>query len=85
MELNYAYVEKLYLVVIHAVQRFYHYILLTKTIVVAVVNHFQYVLTRLVIGGKISQWIVILQEFDLDFVSVNSKKYLVLFELISEL
>jgi hypothetical protein len=38
-----------------------------------------------VIGRKISRWIVILQEFDLDFVSAKSKKSLVFAELISEL
>jgi hypothetical protein len=42
-------------------------------------------LTRRAIGRKISRWIVILQEFDLDFVSVKSKKSLVFAELISEL
>jgi hypothetical protein len=41
-------------------------------------------LTRQVIGGKISRWIVILQEIDLDFVSAKSKKS-VFVELISEL
>jgi hypothetical protein len=40
---------------------------------------------RHVIGGKISRWIVILQEFDLDFVSMKSKKSLVFVELISKL
>jgi hypothetical protein len=43
------------------------------------------VLTRQVIGGNISIWIVILQEFELDFVSAKSKKSLVFVELISEL
>ena len=42
-------------------------------------------LTRWVIGRKIDRWIVILQEFDLDFVSTKSKKSLVFAELISEL
>jgi hypothetical protein len=56
-----------------------------KTTIIAVVNPFQYMLTRWVIGGKISRWIVILQEFDLDFVSTKSKKSLVFTELISEL
>jgi hypothetical protein len=49
------------------------------------VNLFQYVLTRRAIGGKISRWIVILQEFDLVFVSAKSKKSLVFAELISGL
>ena len=42
-------------------------------------------LTRRVIGEKISRWIVVLQEFYLDFVSGKSKKSLVFAELISEL
>jgi hypothetical protein len=72
-KLNYSHIEKLVLVAVHAVQWFRHYILLRKTTVIAVVNPFQYVLTRWVINGKISRWIVVLQEFDLDFVSVKSK------------
>ena len=42
-------------------------------------------LTQRVIGGKISRWIVILQEFDLDFISAKSKNSLVFAKLISEL
>jgi hypothetical protein len=41
---NYSYVEKLALAVVHAVQRFRHYIFLCKTTVIVVVNPFQYVL-----------------------------------------
>ena len=36
------------------------------------------------IGGKYNKWIVILQEFDLEFISVKSKKSLILVELISD-
>jgi hypothetical protein len=73
------------LAAVHAIQQFQHYVLFRKTTVIAIVNPFQYMLTRWVIGGKISRWIVILQEFDLDFVSAKSKKSLVFAELISEL
>jgi hypothetical protein len=59
--------------------------LLRKTTIIYVVNPFQYVLTQQVIGGNISIWIVILQEFDLDFVSAKSKKSLVFSKLISKL
>ena len=48
------------------------------------VNPFQYVLTRSIIGGKYNKWIVILQEFDLNFASTKSKKSLVFAELISD-
>ena len=34
------------------------------------------------IGGKYNKWIVILQEFDLEFVSAKSKKSLIFAELI---
>eukprot|EP00253_Pinus_taeda_P006880 PITA_06880 len=50
-----------------------------------IVNPFQFVLSRRVIGGKYNRWIVILQEFDLEFLSVKSKKSMVFVELISEL
>ena len=36
------------------------------------------------IRGKYNNWIVILQEFDLEFVSVKSKKSLIFVELISD-
>jgi hypothetical protein len=84
-KLNYSHIEKLALATVHAVQRFRHYVLFHKTIVIAVVNPFQYMLTQRVIGEKISRWIVILQKFDLDFISAKSKKSLVFIELISKL
>ena len=36
------------------------------------------------IGGKYNKWIVILQEFNLEFVSKKSKKLLIFGELISD-
>ena len=48
------------------------------------VNPFQYVLSRWIVGGKFNKWIVILQEFDLDFQSAKSKKSLVFVELIAK-
>ena len=48
------------------------------------VNPFHYVLSRWIVGGKFNKWIVILQEFDLDFQSAKSKKSLVFAELIAE-
>jgi hypothetical protein len=45
LELNYSHIEKLALEAVHAVQWFLYYILFQKTIVIAVVNPFQYILT----------------------------------------
>eukprot|EP00253_Pinus_taeda_P015848 PITA_15848 len=84
-ELRYSPVEKLSLAEVHVVQRLHHYILLRKTFVLAAINPFQFFLSRRVIGGKYKRWIVILQEFDLEFLSSKSKKSMVFTELISEL
>ena len=47
------------------------------------VNPFQHILSCRIIMGKFNKWIVILQEFDLDFQSTKSKKSLVFTELIA--
>ena len=73
-ELRYSHVEKLALATVHAVQGLRHYILLRQTLVVAHVNPFQFILTRRMIGEKYNKWILILQEFDLEFVLTKSKK-----------
>jgi hypothetical protein len=44
-----------------------------------------HVLTRQVLGGKYSKWIVILQEFDLEFTTAKAKKSLVFAKLICAL
>jgi hypothetical protein len=44
-KLNYSHIEKLVLATVHVVQRFRHYVLFRKTIVIVVVNPFQYMLT----------------------------------------
>jgi hypothetical protein len=46
LELNYSHIKKLALVVVHAIQRFRHYVLFRKTTIISVLNSFQYVLTR---------------------------------------
>ena len=84
VELRYTYVEKLSLAIVPVVQRLRHYILLHQTLVVAHINPFQIVLTRRMIGGKYNKWIVILQDFDLEFVLEKSKKSLIFMELISD-
>ena len=77
MKIRYSHVEKLALATVHAVQRLRHYILLHQTLVVSHVNPFQFILTRRMIGGKYNKWIIISQEFDLEFISTKSKKSLI--------
>ena len=43
-----------------------------------------YILTKQLLGGKYSKWIVILQEFDLEFEKSKAKKSLVFAELMCD-
>ena len=44
-----------------------------------------YILTHLMLRGKYSRWIVILQEFDLEFTKATSKNSLFFTELICDI
>jgi hypothetical protein len=83
--LKYKHEDKLALAVVLAVQKLRHYILLRTTKVVADSNPMQYLLSRHQVNGKFARWIVILQEYDLEFSTPKSKKALVLAELVTAL
>jgi len=51
-KLAYSNIEKLALAAVHDVQILLHYLILHKRVVVAVLNPFQYILTRRLIGVK---------------------------------
>jgi hypothetical protein len=84
IEIKYLHVEKLALATVEAIQCFRHYILLRKTTVISYCNPMQHILTRQLLGGKYSKWIVILQEFDLEFEYAKFKKSLVFAELVCD-
>jgi hypothetical protein len=84
-ELHYPYVEKLALAAVFVVQRLRHYILLRTTTIISDTNPMQYILSRQILGGHYSKWIVLLQEFDLEFSTPKSKKSLVFAELMIDL
>ena len=84
-ETRYAHVEKLALVAIQEVQIFRHYILLRTVTVISDCNPMTYILSWKLLGGKYSKWIVILQEFYLEFNISKSKKSLFFADLICSL
>jgi hypothetical protein len=83
--LKYKHKEKLSLAVVLVVQKLHHYILLRTTNVIADSNPMQYLLSHQQVNGKFARWIVILQEYDLEFSTPKSKKALVLTELVMTL
>jgi len=52
---------------------------------IAKYNPMYHIMTHQVLGGKYSKWIVILQEFDLEFAKSKAKKSLVFVKLIRDL
>jgi hypothetical protein len=48
-------------------------------------NPMKHIITHQFLGGKYFKWIVILQEFDLEFRRTKSKKYFMFDELICDL
>ena len=84
-ETQYAYVEKLALATVCAIQRFHHYILLCITTMISDCNTMTYILSRQLLGVKYSKWIIILQEFDLEFTTAKSEKSLIFAELLCSL
>ena len=48
-------------------------------------NPMRHILSRQIVRGKYSKWIVILQEFNLEFVNAKTNKSLTFAELVSEL
>ena len=85
MEVKYSYIKNISLAAIQVVQRFCYYILFQKTIVISDYNTVTYILSHQLLGGKYIKWIVILWEFDLEFIKSKSKKSLVLAELLCDL
>jgi hypothetical protein len=81
--LKYKHEEKLSLTVVLAVQKLRHYILLRTSKVVADSKPMQYLVNRQQINGNFVRWIVIVQEYDLEFSTPKSKKSLVLVELVT--
>ena len=84
-ETRYSHMEKLALATVIAVQTFCHYIFLRTTTVLADQNPMYYILTHKVLEGKYSWWIVILQDFDLEFSKATSNKSLVFAELMCDI
>jgi hypothetical protein len=80
--LSYTHDDKLALEVVFFVQNLHHYILMRKSKEVLNSNPMSFIFIRWVINGKYACWIIILQEFNSEFVTPKRKKSLPLIEFI---
>jgi len=81
--MSYPHEEKLALNFVLCVQNLCHYILTHTAIFVTNSNAMDFLLIQQIISGKYACWIIVLQEFYIEFVTPKSKKGLALTELIS--
>ena len=73
------------LVIVFSAQKFCHYIIVNHTHVVANSNPMQYLLIHHLLKGQEAKWVVVLQEFDLEFVSPKITKALMLAMLMTDI
>eukprot|EP00253_Pinus_taeda_P025855 PITA_25855 len=64
-ELNYTITEKEFLVVIHAINKFRHYITRYLVILYTDYSAIKYLVNKPVTNGRITRWLILLQEFDI--------------------
>lgn len=74
LEINYLVVEKLFLALFFAVSKLRHYMLLSITHVVAYTGFIHYMLTQLIVKGRIGKWAMALFEFSLQYMPQKAVK-----------
>lgn len=70
---NYTTIEKKFLVVVYAINKFRHYIIGYKTFIHIDHATIHYLMNKVVVGGCIIRWLLFLQEFDITIVNKLGK------------
>jgi hypothetical protein len=72
-ELNYMVSEKEFLVVVHATNKFWHYIVGYQVFVHTYHSAIKYLMNTIVTNGRVTRWFLLLQEFDITIVDKPGK------------
>lgn len=67
-ELNYTSIKRVCLDVIFCLQKLHHYMLTHKIKLVAIIDPLKYLLNRETLIGRLAKWVMMLSEFDIDYV-----------------
>ncbi|CAM8968431.1 unnamed protein product [Rhodiola kirilowii] len=73
-ELNYSPIEKICLALVFAVQKLRHYMQAHTGHVVSKADPIKYILSRLVLSGRLAKWTMLLKQYDLVFVPQKATK-----------
>ena len=72
-KLNYIVTEKKFLAVIYAINKFWHYITGYSTFVHTDHSAIKYLMNKSVTNGRVTRWLMLLQEFDITIVDRPGK------------
>lgn len=73
-ELNYSPIKKACLVVVFASQKLQHYMLTYSVKMIAKIDPLKYLLSKIALTGRLAKWVLILSEFDIDYIEQKAIK-----------
>ena len=83
-ELNYSLIERACLAVVFAAQKLRHYMLHQKTMLISKIDPLKYLLSRAALTGCVEKWVMILSEFDIEYVDRKAIKGQVIADQLAE-
>ncbi|XP_075658812.1 uncharacterized protein LOC142628645 [Castanea sativa] len=83
-ELNYSPIEKMCLALFFAIDKLEHYMQAHTVRLIAKADPIKYVLSRLVVSGRIARWAVLLQKYDLAYIPQKPIKGQVLADFLAD-
>lgn len=73
-ELNYTNIERTCLAVVFASQKLRHYMISHKIQLIAKFDPLKYLLSRSTLTGRLAKWVMVLSEFDIEYVDRKAIK-----------
>ena len=73
-EMNYSIIEKAFLVIVFASQKLRHFMLAYTTRLMAKIDPLKYLLSKVALIGRLAKWVMILSEFDIQYVEKKAIK-----------
>jgi hypothetical protein len=72
--MNYSIIEKACLAIVFTSQKLRHYMLAHTTRLIAKVDPLKYLLSKASLTGRLAKWVMILSEFDIEYVERKAIK-----------
>lgn len=73
-ELNYSFIEKACLAIVFTSQKLCHYLLTHKVKLISKIGPLKYFLNKIALTGRLAKWVMILSEFDIEYVDRKAIK-----------